>query len=207
MGQFSMEPNLNKKGNGHQLLMAKRGDVGVPPPPPPPLGCCPQCGFRGEPACFLRSYASALSLVPVNKDAGLSTQGMSVDKPFSSVEAQGLAGNQAVPKMFDVNFGQFRRPQHNQVYVRRCSMRVTLNEVDGGSACIAEAVGSEAISLPDASIALLAPLLSTIAVDEVTLFDPARFEVDIVCQLNFDFGSSLVRDGCVPLSVGDHMGR
>ena len=60
--------------------------------------------------------------MPVTKDAGLSTQGMSADKPCSSVEAQGLAGNQAVPKMFDVNFGQFRRPQHNQVYVRRRSM-------------------------------------------------------------------------------------
>ena len=36
MGQSSVERNLNKKGNGHQLLKAKRGDVGALPPPPPP---------------------------------------------------------------------------------------------------------------------------------------------------------------------------
>ena len=51
MGQSSLEPNVNRKGNNYQSLKAKRGDVGASPPPPP-LGCCPQCGFKGEPACF-----------------------------------------------------------------------------------------------------------------------------------------------------------
>ena len=31
------------------------------PPPPPPLSCCPRCGFFGEPASFLRSFASVIS--------------------------------------------------------------------------------------------------------------------------------------------------
>jgi len=31
-------------------------------------------------------------------------------------------------------------------------MGLTLNEIDGGSACIVEVVGTEAISLPDASL-------------------------------------------------------
>ena len=50
-------------------------------------------------------------------------------------------------------------------------------------------------------------MLSITAVDEVTLIDPARFEANIICQLNLDSGSSLVRDDCVPLSVKDHMGK
>ncbi|KAJ8444554.1 hypothetical protein Cgig2_000833 [Carnegiea gigantea] len=29
------------------------GVVSPPPPPPPPPGCCPKCGFTGEPECFL----------------------------------------------------------------------------------------------------------------------------------------------------------
>ena len=32
----------------------------IPPPPPPP-GCCPRCGFFGEPASFLRSFARVTS--------------------------------------------------------------------------------------------------------------------------------------------------
>ena len=87
--------------------------------------------------------------MPVNKDARLSTQELTADYPCSSVEAQGVVGNHTVPKMFDVNFGQFRRPQHNQVNVRRRSMGVTLNEVDGGSACFAEAAGAVSVSLQD----------------------------------------------------------
>ena len=46
VGQFSVDSNLGKEGNGRQMLMTKRGDVGVPPPPPPPLGCCLQCGLE-----------------------------------------------------------------------------------------------------------------------------------------------------------------
>ena len=30
-------------------------------PPPPPMGCCPRCGFAGEPACFLRTFGQAVS--------------------------------------------------------------------------------------------------------------------------------------------------
>jgi len=30
-------------------------------PPPPPMGCCPKCGFAGEPAYFLRSFGQAIS--------------------------------------------------------------------------------------------------------------------------------------------------
>ena len=29
-------------------------------PPPPLLGCCPKCGFAGEPTCFLRSFSQAV---------------------------------------------------------------------------------------------------------------------------------------------------
>jgi len=106
VGQSSVEPNVNPKGNGYQLLKAKRGDVGAPPPPPP-LGCCPHCGFRCEPACFLRSFASALSPVPFNKNAGSSAQGISPDKPCSSVEAHGLVGTHALPIMFANTLGNF----------------------------------------------------------------------------------------------------
>ena len=34
------------------------------PPPPPPPGCCPRCGFSGEPASFLRSFARVISEGP-----------------------------------------------------------------------------------------------------------------------------------------------
>ena len=79
MGQSVVEPIVNQKGNGYQVLKAKRGDVGAPLPPPP-LGCCPQCGFRGEPFCFLRSFASVLAPMPFNKVAGSSVQGLSPGK-------------------------------------------------------------------------------------------------------------------------------
>ena len=35
-----------------------------PPSPPPPLLCCPKCGFIGELASFIRSFASVSSSVP-----------------------------------------------------------------------------------------------------------------------------------------------
>jgi len=52
VGQSSLEPDVYRKGNSYQSLKAKSGYVGALPPPPP-SGCCPQRGFRGEPACFL----------------------------------------------------------------------------------------------------------------------------------------------------------
>jgi len=67
VGQSSLE----RKGNSYQSLKAKRGDVGAPLPPPP-LGCCPQCGFRVKPACFLRFFVGALSSSPLIKGAGSS---------------------------------------------------------------------------------------------------------------------------------------
>jgi len=86
-------------------------------------------------------------------------------------------------------------------------MGLTLNEVNGGSVCNVEAVGSVAFGLPDASLSLLAPLSSSPSVDETALIDPARFEVDIVCQLYFDSCKSLVRVDCASPSVMNHLGR
>ena len=87
------------------------------------------------------------------------------------------------------------------MYVRRCTLGLTSAEDNGGFAGNAEAAGTEAISIPNASLALLAPTSSSPAIH------PARFEADIACQLHFDSFRSLVRIDCVPPLVRDHLVR
>ena len=129
---------------------------------------------------------------------GSSAQEFSPGKPRSSVEALGFVETYALPMMSRENFGHIRRPQQNQVYVRRRTLGLTSSEDNEGSARNAEAVGSEAISTPDTSLALLAPMSSSPAVDDIAQTDPPRFEADIACQLYRNSFSSLVRDDCVP---------
>ena len=44
-------------GGKHRVSLSQGASLNkgfLPPLPPPPLGCCPKCGFSGEPSCFLR---------------------------------------------------------------------------------------------------------------------------------------------------------
>jgi len=47
----------NRRSGGEQRVSLSQGALlnkrFLPILPPPPLGCCPKCGFSGEPSCFL----------------------------------------------------------------------------------------------------------------------------------------------------------
>ena len=104
MGQPSFEPVLHRKRNSTLAVKPRRVAAGAPLPPPP-LGCCPQCGFTGEPACFLRSFAGVLSSPPSTNVLGLSSQEFFPGEPISSVEAQGNAEYPALSLMNCENSG------------------------------------------------------------------------------------------------------
>jgi len=77
----------------------------------PPLGCCPQCGFAGKPACFLHSFAYVLSSSPSSK----ASQEFSPEGPNSFAEAQGNVESPVLSLRNDVNFGRTQKPQQNRV--------------------------------------------------------------------------------------------
>ena len=104
MGQSSIKLDLHWKGNNSQSMKSRSDDVGAPPPPLPPA-CCHQCGFVSEPACFLRSFASALSSSPLTKDLGISSRVTFPREPLSSLEAHGIVESPAVPMMNGENIG------------------------------------------------------------------------------------------------------
>jgi len=57
------------------------------PPPPPPPGCCPRCGFSGEPASFLRSFARVIAEeTPVDVEVAPIVHANSKEVHFSSKE-------------------------------------------------------------------------------------------------------------------------
>ena len=59
-----------------------------PLPPPPSLGCCPKCGFLGEPSCFLQTSLQASSKESWRYAGG------AVKQPSSSKELQEFRGGQ-----------------------------------------------------------------------------------------------------------------
>ena len=48
-------------------------DAAIPPPLP---GCCPKCGFKGDPAIFLRSYTDTVSSSVVRRGKKVSDSGI-----------------------------------------------------------------------------------------------------------------------------------
>jgi len=67
-------------------------DVIIPPPPPPLPGCCPKCGFKGDPATFLRPYADMVSSSVVRRGKEVSDSGITLDhaEPLE-VQRRGLS--------------------------------------------------------------------------------------------------------------------
>ena len=118
MGQPSGEPVLLRKGNSAHTLLPGRAPTGAPLPPPP-LGGCPQCGFTGEPACFLRSYAGAVSSSTSTEVLGSSSSEFLAGEPISAREAQGKAEYPALSLLYGKKSGYAKSQQQNQVYVRR----------------------------------------------------------------------------------------
>ena len=182
MGQPSFDPVLLRKGNSAQAFLPRRAPTGAPLPPPP-LGCCPQCGFTGEPACFLRSFAGALSSSPSTKVLGSSIQEFSVGEPISAIEAQGNAEFPALSLLNGKKSGYAQSHQQNQVYVRRRVQGPSTTANVEGSASIVRAAGEVDYGTPDASFALLAPSSSFPPLAEVNSLDPTRLEADIVSEL------------------------
>jgi len=56
---------VNPQKTGYGILGAKAVAQRSLPlgavPPPPPMGCCPKCGYAGEPATFLRTFGQVVS--------------------------------------------------------------------------------------------------------------------------------------------------
>ena len=64
-------------------------DAVIPPPPP---GCCPKCGFKGEPTTFLRSYADTVSSSVVRRGKEVSDSGITLDHAeLLEVQRRGLS--------------------------------------------------------------------------------------------------------------------
>ena len=206
MGQSSLEPVLHRKGNSTQAFKPRRVAASAPPPPPP-LGCCPQCGFAGEPACFLHYFAGVLSSPPSTKVLGLSSQEFSPGEPISFIEAQGNVEYPVSSLMNGENSGHTKRPQQNQVYVRRRAEGPTTKANVEGSPSNVGSAGEVASGAPDASLALLAPTSSFPPLAEVTLLEPARLEADIVGPLDLGTSTSFMRVDRVSPLVRDRQVR
>ena len=126
MGQSPVEPLLQLKGCNLQALKSKSFRVDPTPPPP---GCCPQCGFIGEPASFLHSNGGVLSSPPLTTNLGLSS---SVE-PSSSLEVQGNGETPKLTRRKGKHLGHVYRRQPNQVYVRRSTLGLTSKETNRGT--------------------------------------------------------------------------
>ena len=91
----------------------------------------------------------------------------------------GNADSPELPKMNCENRWHAYRPQQNQVYVRRRPLGLTSRETNGDIASNVEVPGAVAKVAPNVYLDLLAPTSSFSSLDEVALFDLARFEAGI----------------------------
>jgi len=196
LGKSSSMPAVQRKGKGNQSFKSRSGLVDAPhspPPPPPPLGCCPQCGFKGAPACFLRSFANVLSPSPSSKDSLEFSHG----GPSYSAEKQ---GNVEI-------FGCSQKTQQNRVYARRrVEEPIKAVNVEGSIKSVGEAEEA-ANGVPDASLVLLASNSTSPAYAEVSSLDPARLEAEIVSQLYFGSSAPSTGVGSVVPVVRDRQVR
>ena len=133
MGQAPLEPALQQKGS---ILHSEPKSYGVGPPPPSQRpGCCPKCGFVGEPTNSFRCYAELVS-------------------PPPSTESQQEATTK-LPRRKGKQLGPVHKPKSIQVYVRKSSLGLNSHATNKGLTTNGEVTAAKGV--PDASLALLYP--------------------------------------------------
>ena len=149
-----------------------------PPPPPQPLGCCPKCGFSGEPSCFLRTSGQA------SLNESLRYVSVAEKQPPSGKELQEFRGGQRGSSKFSRRSAPSDR---TQVFYRRRSFRDKMQ----GRSRPSKMVEALVYSTPDAMLMLTT---SSLCPKGVSSFDPAVFEASISSQVSGNLLSSRVRD-------------
>ena len=144
------------------------------PSPPPPLGCCPRYGFFDEPASFLRSFASVISI-----EAPAAFKAVSKE-PTTFKEFQLTSKAKGKQKAIS-HYGKAASSLMNsRVYFQYRSTEVRINERRRGF--LRPGDDSEH-STKWPLDALLPSDLSLSSLDENSLIDPARYEALINRQL------------------------
>ena len=159
-----------------------------PLPPPPPPGCCPKCGFIGEPKHFLPSVPHVVATRPArivkeaDKELSLSRH-MQVDRGKQRVfKEPGMRASGVVT---------------TQVYVRSNNVGNRRNRLGDSNGCSSE--GNSCTNWPPD--ALLVCVKSSPSSDEAKCVDPPLYEAKICGQAASNTFVPLARDAAVSHQV------